>query len=336
MAEDILNVIHNRPGRSGLDIPHLATQTDSNVPEKIYLKFVANDGNVHAIRYSPIKHVLATGGDDRKINLWDLRKAKLKPSATFVGSNAAINSIEFDSSGSLVVAASNDNSCRIWTTADRKLKHTFTGHQRKVTAAKFLIDVSSVVTGSHDQTLKIWNLQTKKCLKTLSTGSACNDLVTLNNGAIISGHIDKKIRFWDTRSDLFNYEIPLSGKVTSLDISKDFLYLLSCDRNDTIHLFDLRKNQTLRTFGDDSFRVACDTARASMDRYSKFVAAGSDDGNIFVWNFDGALEKVLNCASKAAVTSVAWDPFVSSFSSTNGTKYCTVWCDVKSVNRDKN
>lgn len=336
MTDDIFNVIHNHSGRSALDMPTLAAPTDSHVPGKMCLNFIANDGDVHAIRYSPIKHFLATGGNDRKINLWDLRKAKLKPSTTFVGSNATINSIEFDSGGTLVMAASNDNSCRIWTMADNKLKHTLTGHQRKVTAAKFLIDISNVVTGSHDRTLKLWNLQTKKCLKTLSCASACNDLITLNNGAIISGHFDKKIRFWDTRSDSFNHEIPLNGKITSLEISKDCVYLLSCDRNDTIHLFDLRKNQMIRTFGNDNFKVTCDAARASMNRYSKFVAAGSSDGNIFIWNFNGALETILSGTSKAAVTAVAWDPFASFLSSTNRTRYCTIWCDVKNVARDQN
>ena len=56
-------------------------------------------------------------------------------------------------------------------------------------------------------------------IKTLFAGSSCNDLVTLDSQTIISGHIDKKIRFWDTRSDPAQTEILLQGKITALDIS---------------------------------------------------------------------------------------------------------------------
>jgi hypothetical protein len=56
-------------------------------------------------------------------------------------------------------------------------------------------------------------------IKTLFAGSSCNDLVTLDSQSVISGHIDKKIRFWDVRADPPQSEILLQGKITSLDLS---------------------------------------------------------------------------------------------------------------------
>lgn len=119
-------------------------------------------------------------------------------------------------------------------------------------AAKFLGEPSKVVTGSHDRTLKIWDLRSRACVETKFAGSSCNDLVTtgadVSGTTIISGHYDKKIRFWDTRTDCSANEIILHGKITSLDLSKDCKYLLSCVRDDTIKLLDLRMNQIIRTF----------------------------------------------------------------------------------------
>lgn len=119
-------------------------------------------------------------------------------------------------------------------------------------AAKFLGEPSKVVTGSHDRTLKIWDLRSRACVETKFAGSSCNDLVTtgtdVSGTTIISGHYDKKIRFWDTRTDCSANEIILQGKITSLDLSKDCKYLLSCVRDDTIKLLDLRMNQIIRTF----------------------------------------------------------------------------------------
>lgn len=134
-------------------------------------------------------------------------------------------------------------------------------------------------------------------IRTIFAGSSCNDLVPSDSAAttIISGHFDKKIRFWDTRTEQSANEVPLQGKITSLCLSRgwslDFLssfsvgkfgcylywynvfsvlhclqimrmiwqfflnvsfsdgfYLLSCVRDDSLKILDLRKNQVVNTF----------------------------------------------------------------------------------------
>lgn len=139
------------------------------------------------------------------------------------------------------------------------IQHTLTGHSGKVMAAKFLGEPSKVVTGSHDRTLKIWDLRSRACVETKFAGSSCNDLVTtgtdVSGTTIISGHYDKKIRFWDTRTDCSANEIVLQGKITSLDLSKDCQYLLSCVRDDTIKLLDLRMNQIIKSFRQAIFEI---------------------------------------------------------------------------------
>lgn len=59
-------------------------------------------------------------------------------------------------------------------------------------------------------------------IETKFAGSSCNDLVTADGAGstIISGHFDKRIRFWDTRADTTANDILLQGKVTSLDLSR--------------------------------------------------------------------------------------------------------------------
>ena len=57
-------------------------------------------------------------------------------------------------------------------------------------------------------------------VKTSFAGSICHDLVTCEGTTIISGHFDKKIRFWDTRSlDSPSHEITLQGRICSVDLS---------------------------------------------------------------------------------------------------------------------
>ncbi|XP_037909527.1 autophagy-related protein 16 isoform X2 [Hermetia illucens] len=299
-----------------------------SLPSSVHLKFEAHDGEVNAVRWSPIERLVATGGADRKVKLWDVGKTVLEPRGALVGSNAGVNSVDFDSTGSMILGTSNDFASRVWTVADQRLRHTLTGHSGKVMAAKFLGEPSKVVTGSHDRTLKIWDLRSKACTETKFAGSSCNDLVTTDSSGstIISGHFDKKIRFWDTRTDCSSNDIVLQGKITSLDLSKDCKYLLSCVRDDTIKLLDLRMNQIIGTFSNDNFKVGCDWARVAFNMDASRVAAGSADGSIFIWNIGGQLETVLKEHS-AAITAVSWHPFSSALASVDRAKKCVIWVD---------
>ncbi|KAG7175219.1 Autophagy-related protein 16-1-like, partial [Homarus americanus] len=193
------------------------------LPAKAYLKFDAHDGEVNSVCFSPQGRILATGGADRKLKLWDISRATVEAKGLLTGSNAGVTAIDFDAEESLILGASNDFASRVWTVVDHRLRHTLTGHSGKVMAARFLSESAKVVTGSHDRTLKIWDLRSRACIRTIFAGSSCNDLVPSDSAAttIISGHFDKKIRFWDTRTEQSANEVPLQGKITSLSLSRE-------------------------------------------------------------------------------------------------------------------
>ncbi|KYM92265.1 Autophagy-related protein 16-1 [Atta colombica] len=175
-------------------------------------------------------------------------------------------------------------------------KHTLTGHCAKVMAAKFLGEPSKVVTGSYDRTLKIWDLRSKACIETKFAGSSCNDLVTSDGAGstIISGHFDQRIRFWDTRAESSSNDILLEGKVTSLDLSRDANYLLSCVRDDTVKLIDLRMKKIVGSFSADGFKVGFDWTRAVFSPDGQYIAVGSADGSVFIWSIvTNAIETIL-------------------------------------------
>ncbi|KAM3966992.1 autophagy-related 16 [Aphomia sociella] len=319
------------PGSSSEDkmidsMPYYATA----LPTKVGLKFDAHDGEVNAVKWSPTDRIVATGGADRKVKLWDVSKTVIESKGTLVGSNAAVMSVDFDSTGAYIVGASNDFASRVWTVADQRLRHTLTGHSAKVMAAKFLGESTKVITGSHDRTLKIWDLRSKSCTETKFAGSSCNDLVTSDGAGstIISGHFDKRIRFWDIRSEMSGNHIALQGKVTSLDLSRDNNYLLACVRDDTIQLIDLRMNTIVRSFSHDSFKVGCDWSRAAFGPGGRLLAVGSAEGPVYVWNtHSGKLEVILNDHS-LAVTAVSWHPQSGLLASVDRGKRAIIWGDL--------
>ncbi|XP_076238428.1 autophagy-related 16 isoform X2 [Calliopsis andreniformis] len=299
------------------------------VPTKVSVTFNAHDGEVYAVKWSPVERILATGGADRKVKLWNITKGASESKGILVGSNAGVMSVDFDSTGTLILGASNDYASRVWTVSDLRLKHTLTGHCGKVMAAKFLGDPSKVVTGSYDRTLKIWDLRNKACIETKFAGSSCNDLVTSDGAGstIISGHFDQRIRFWDTRAESSSNDILLEGKVTSLDLSRDANYLLSCVRDDTLKLIDLRMKKIIGSFSADGFKVGFDWTRAAFSPDGQYISVGSSDGSVFIWSVaTNMIETVLKNHS-AVVTAVSWHPHGTYLASVDRAKAVTIWGD---------
>nr|CAI5857817.1 unnamed protein product [Callosobruchus analis] len=55
----------------------------SSLPTKVNVKYDAHEGEVSAVKWSPLDRILATGGADRKLKLWDITKGKFINNAVF-------------------------------------------------------------------------------------------------------------------------------------------------------------------------------------------------------------------------------------------------------------
>ncbi|KAM4771638.1 autophagy-related protein 16-1 isoform 2-T2 [Rhinophrynus dorsalis] len=287
---------------------HSGGNREVRVPVAALYSFDAHDGEVNAARFSPGSRLLATGGMDRRVKLWDVYGDKCEAKGSLTGSNAGITSIEFDSAGSYLLAASNDFASRIWTVEDYRLRHTLTGHSGKVLSAKFLLDNARIVSGSHDRTLKLWDLRSKVCIKTVFAGSSCNDIVCTEQ-CVMSGHFDKKIRFWDIRTECIVRELELQGRITALDLNPDRTQLLTCSRDDQIKIIDLRVNAVQQTFSAPGFKCGSDWTRVIFSPDGCYVAAGSAEGTLYFWNvMTGKVDKMLSKQHRSAINAVAWSP----------------------------
>ncbi|XP_062873226.1 autophagy-related protein 16-1 isoform X2 [Trichomycterus rosablanca] len=301
---------------------------DVRVPSTALHIFDAHDGEVNAVRFSPGSRLLATGGMDRRVKLWEVIAGRCEPKGALTGSNAGITSIDFDSAGSYLLAASNDFASRIWTVDDYRLRHTLTGHSGKVLSARFLLDNARIVSGSYDRTLKLWDLRSKVCMKTVFAGSSCNDIVCTEQ-CVMSGHFDKKVRFWDIRAESTVCELELLGRVTSLDLNHDRTELLTCSRDDLIKIIDLRNNAVRQTFSAQGFKCGSDFTRVTFSPDGSYIAAGSVDGALYVWNvLTAKVERTLDKAHSSSINAVSWSPSGSFVVSVEKSSKAALWSDI--------
>ncbi|XP_058600873.1 autophagy-related protein 16-1 isoform X8 [Onychostoma macrolepis] len=332
LLDSITNIFGRRSVNSFGSSPETAevpsASADVRVPSTALHIFDAHDGEVNAVRFSPGSRLLATGGMDRRVKLWEVVSGRCEPKGALTGSNAGITSIEFDSAGSYLLAASNDFASRIWTVDDYRLRHTLTGHSGKVLSARFLLDNTRIVSGSYDRTLKLWDLRSKVCIKTVFAGSSCNDIVCTEQ-CVMSGHFDKKVRFWDIRSESIVHELELLGRVTSLDLNHDRTDLLTCSRDDLVKIIDLRSNAVRQTFNAQGFKCGSDFTRVTFSPDGNYVAAGSADGVLYIWNvLTGKLDKTLDKGHSSAINSVSWSPSGTYVASVEKGSKAVLWSDM--------
>ncbi|XP_065816621.1 protein Atg16l2-like isoform X2 [Labrus bergylta] len=315
----------------------------------------AHEQGINAVRFSSSSDLLATGGTDRVIKLWEVRAGLLTHRLTLDGSTEGITCIDFDPAGSRILASSYDKSALLWRLDDSVAKLTLTGHSRKVTAARFSPLLHQVVTGSADRTIRLWDLHRAACeshqhllnntslihfwlisgaltcagVQVAGVTSYCSDLVCSEN-CIISGHFDCKIRVWDTRTIGCVQELPAQGKVTSLDISSDHRQLLSCCRDDCLQMVDLRRGSNDRVcFRAEGFKCGSDSTKAVISPDGCFLAAGSADGAVYIWNVStGNLETRLPDQHSSSISAVAWSLSGEYVVSVDRSRLAILWSDI--------
>ncbi|XP_055333719.1 autophagy-related protein 16-1-like [Paramacrobiotus metropolitanus] len=304
-----------------------------SVPSFPQLRLDAHESEVNAVKWSSTGRFFATGGADKKVKLWD-SSIPTRPECRGIltGPNAAVMSVDFDPGENLVMAASSDFAVHLWTIFDLRLKHKLTGHKEKVLSSKFISGPNRVVSGSYDRTLKLWDLRSGACTQNFFAGSSCNDVVVCGSQTILSGHFDGKIRYWDTRCATSVNELALQGKLTSLDLSPDGFYVLTCSRDDTLSVVDVRMREVTMTLSAENFRVGRDWSRAVFSPDGQYVMAGSNDGVLYVWNVRNRegdyLEKMLK-EHPTTITGCSWHPQGSQLLTGDRSQRVIVWGDME-------
>src|SRR5262249_13461319 len=114
-------------------------------------------GPVKAVAVSPDGKIIASGGDDTTVRLWELSTGR--ELAAFRDHNGKIFALAFSPDGkTLAAAGDNDINIRLWDVPQRKLRGTLQGHKGGVQSIAFAPDGKTLASCSQDNTFKIWDV----------------------------------------------------------------------------------------------------------------------------------------------------------------------------------
>ncbi len=145
------------PGTGAQSLPDKSGNLKTGKAWAPVLTLTAPD-KVMAISISPDGKLLASGGTDNNITLWDLNSGK---KLKLLNQQGGVNThrLNFSPDG-LYLASSSGNTATIWQLKTGKANHIFYGHTNQVNELSFSADSRTLATASEDKTLRLWSVAT--------------------------------------------------------------------------------------------------------------------------------------------------------------------------------
>ncbi len=157
-------------------------------------------GSIFTVTFSPDQTILATGGMDGKVRLWQV--ADGKQIHTWQAHDDWIRHVTFSLDGQLIASSSNDRSVKIWKIIDWENIHclyNLQGHTDWVWSARFIAikGILFLISVSQDRTARFWNINFGKFILAFSQPEELVWSVAFsNNGRMLASSSTTYVKLW--------------------------------------------------------------------------------------------------------------------------------------------
>jgi dipeptidyl aminopeptidase/acylaminoacyl peptidase len=179
---------------------------------------------LYALAFCPRGHLLASGGADKVIRLWD--PATGRERRRLAGHRDNINGVAFTPDGRILASASDDHTVRLWDVATGREVRCLTEHAAEVSTVAFAPDGARLASAGWDGTIRLWDLRTDAkplCFSQpgarLAAVAFAPDGKTLASGKY-SG-IGSAVCLWDAERGTVRQRVEVGESVEALAFSPD-------------------------------------------------------------------------------------------------------------------
>ncbi len=175
---------------------------------------------VYSIAFGPGDKILASGGFDGSIIIWDLSKrTKIIALDDHAG---LVSSLVFSPNGKILASSSHDGTVKLWDTTTWKIILNFADNEGAVNRVAFAPDGKTLAAPTEDGLIKVWEIPSGKELAKLESNEEKVRCVAYSpDGSTLASGSGKIVKLWDTRTWKEILKPISTGNVESLAFSPD-------------------------------------------------------------------------------------------------------------------
>ncbi|MEG3940366.1 serine/threonine-protein kinase [Microcoleus sp. S36b_A3] len=309
---------------------------------------VGHSNAVTSVAFSPDGATLASGSEDKTIEIWKLEAGKRW--YTLTGHSDWVTCVAFSPDGATLASGGRDKTIQIWDLNKGKWWYALRGHEDRVYAVAFSRDGQVLASGSRDKTVQLWNLNKGRPMSVLTGHAGGVEAVAFSLGGefLASGSRDKTVQLWDWRNGRSICTLaehgdwvraiafagtspsPLAGQTPPSPplvrggVGEGSSVLVSGSRDGTAKLWRVDaggEGTLLRSMRDNSGDVLC----VAFSPDGGVLATGSRDGSIYLWDAaTGGLLELLT-GHEGEVLSVAFSADGGCLASGGGDRTVKIW-----------
>jgi len=247
--------------------------------------------------------LLAVGGADRNIHLWDATSGTLL--RVLGGHTGPVNWLRFSTDDkSLVSMSTEDRTMRFWSVGLDASVRTLDPHVDTVQSACYNADGTRLATASGGRAVLLWDVAAAAVKRRLEGEALVHSVAVSCDGLVAAAQNDGSIPVWDSRSGARLATLRgHTGAANSVAFSPDGRALASTSQDGTLRLWEPRSGTCLRTLADSHEPLS----RVCFSPDGRLVAAGGKNSAELIAKGDPHrnLVRVWDVGSGRLVTSLA-------------------------------
>uniref|UniRef100_A0A671UQM2 Katanin p80 WD40 repeat-containing subunit B1 n=1 Tax=Sparus aurata TaxID=8175 RepID=A0A671UQM2_SPAAU len=234
--------------------------------------------------------LLATGGEDCRVNLWAVSKANCIMSLT--GHKTPVECVQINVSEDQIVTGSQSGSIRVWDMEAAKILRTLTGHKANITSLGFHPFGDFLASSSMDTNIKLWDVRRKGYVfrYTGHTQAVRSVAFSPDGKWLASASDDGTVKLWDLMQSKMITEFRSHTAAVNIIQFHPNEYLLASGSSDrTVKLWDLEKFTMIGSMEGNTSPVRC--ICFSQDG-SCLYSGATDSLRVFGWEPDRCFDVV--------------------------------------------